>query len=424
MLKAPNRKNVFRTLVSCALVLGLLLASVTIATAAEEKKKRNKKNFILSEQTGKKMLKVGQYAQDEDYESALEVLDTLTRRRHMKAHDKAMVYMNRGMILASLERFPEATESMEIALEQNALPDATMEQLKFNLAQLQMANSNFTRAIELLEDWFQGRENPGPGPHFLITAAYLQTEQFAKALPHARAAVAESKEPSEQYLQFLLASEFQNGNLVETLEVLKRLTTHFPRKAYYLQLAYGYANMGDEENALAMMELLRAQGWLEKNDEYVGLAQRYLLHELPFMASDVMREGFEASVVEETSKNYELYASALLNAREYDKALPPLRKAAEMAEDGELYVRLAQVYLEVENWPSAREALERALERGSLRDEGTAHLLVGISNFNEKRFKSAETAFRLAAEQEKTKESATKWLEHVERALGEVESGG
>jgi tetratricopeptide (TPR) repeat protein len=421
MLSQLNQKKGFRLLVALIVAFGLLAGA---ADGAEKKKKRNKKNFILSEQTAKKMMKVGKYMQDEDFESALGVLETLTRRRRMKAHDKAVVFQMRGFALAALERYPEAAASFETSVEQNALPEGTMHSLKFNLAQLQMANGNFARAIELLEEWFEEEEKPGAQAHFAIAASYMQTEAFDKALPHTRLMVKKSKKPVERNLAMLLACEFQNGNLIETLEVLKQLTTLFPRKSYYMQLAYGYANMGEEENALAMMELVRAQGWLDKNAEFVGLAQRYLMHELPYMASDVMQTGFSEGVVEETSKNYELYASALLNAREYDKALPPLTKAAELAEDGELYVRLAQVYLEVENWKQARESLEKALSRGDLRDPGTAHLLVGISNFNEKRFKSARSAFRLAAEEEKTADSATKWLEHVERELGFIESGG
>ena len=411
------------------LTLRLLLAGVLalclVAGAAEgaEKEKKRKKNYILSETTARKMLKVGELAQEDDYKAALEILDTLANRSRMKAHDKAVVYQNQGLMLAALERYPEATVSLELALEQDALPYSTMEQLRYNLAQLQMANENFARAIELLVEWFENAENPNVMAHFLLTAAYAQTDQFDKALPHARAMVEKSEHPAEQHLGLLLACEYQNGNLIETLEVLKRLTSMYPRKNYFMQLAYGYANMGEDEKALAMMELANAQGWIEKNDEYVNLAQRYLMHELPYQASEVMQTGFDKGIIEASSKNYELLASALLHAREYDKALPPLSKAAEMSEDGELYVRLAQVYLEVEDWTKARKALESAVERGGLRDPGTAQLLIGISNFNEERFESARSAFLIAAKSKKTKESATKWLKHVEREIGGGEPG-
>ena len=135
-----------------------------------------------------------------------------------------------------------------------------------------------------------------------------------------------------------------------------------------------------------------------------------------------MRKGLADGVVESNSENLELYANSLLHAREYSAAIQPLAEAAELSDSGDLYIRLAQVHLEVENWKKARLALQSAIEKGGLRDEGTAHLLLGISNFNEKRFLSARTAFLSAAEEEKTADSAGKWLKHVNRAIRDKEN--
>jgi tetratricopeptide (TPR) repeat protein len=211
--------------------------------------------------------------------------------------------------------------------------------------------------------------------------------------------------------------EYQNGNIPETLEVLKTLVTLFPKKDYYMQLAFGYSNFGEEEKALAMLELAYQLDYLNKERELTQLTQRYLYHELPWPAAKIMAKGLEDGTVETTSKNLELYANSLLHAREYTEAIVPLTEAADLAEEGDLYVRLAQVHLEIEDWRKARKALESAIEKGSLRDLGSAQLLLGVSNYNEKRFKSAKIAFLAAAEEEKSADSARKWLKHVNRAI-------
>ncbi len=412
-----------RILVCLALTGGLLLGLAGDSEAAK-KKRRSKKNYVLSELTGRKLLKVGDLAGAEKYEEALSILDTLTRRRKLKAHDKAVVYQNHGLMLAALARYGEAAKSFEVALEQDALPEATTESIWYDLAQLHMSQENYSRGAELLEQWFETAENPGSQAYFLLTVAYVQQEQFEKALPHARKMVEKAKEPKQNFFQLLLATEYQNGNLPEALEVLKKLVTLFPRKDYYMQLAYGYSNQGEQQKALATLELANTQGWLDKNNEFVGLAQRYLYQNLPYQAARVIETGLERKVVEPTSENYELLATALLHAREYDRALIPLERAAKMSDDGNLYVRLAQVYLEVENWPLARTALESALDKGDLRDPGSTQLLLGISNFNEKRYPSASTAFQLALEDEKVADSARKWLKHVQRKLDEAGDEG
>jgi len=76
----------------------------------------------------------------------------------------------------------------------------------------------------------------------------------------------------------------------------------------------------------------------------------------------------------------------------------------------------------VEDWRKARKALESGIEKGNLRDVGSAQLLLGISNYNEKRFRSARTAFLAAAEEEKSASSAIKWLKYVDRALRDQEN--
>ena len=218
-------------------------------------------------------------------------------------------------------------------------------------------------------------------------------------------------------MQLLLAVEFQNGNIPESLAVLEKLVVLFPRKNYYMQLAYGYSNLGEEDKALALLEMAYEQGWLVKERELTNLAQRYLFNGIPYRAAQLMQRGIEQKKIEETSKAYELLANSLLYAREYDAALGPLTKAAELAENGNLYVRLEQVYLEVENWKSARKALEAGIAKGKLRDRGNAELLLGISNFNQKRYKSARSAFELAMKDEKVADSARKWLMQVDRAV-------
>jgi tetratricopeptide (TPR) repeat protein len=413
-----------------ATLIGMVLLIFSLAIGgpalAAKKKKSSRKNFIPSETTARKLLKVFELADEEKYQQALDVLEPLTRKKKLKKYDKAKVYETRGYMFAALERYDDARKSFEKALEQDYLPDASIESLKYGLAQLYLADptpENLDRSIALLNEWFENAENPGYQPHFLLAAAYAQQDAWDKALPHARLAVEKAEtqgKVTEQFYGLLLAMEFQNGNLMESLEVLKILATRYPKKQYYMQLAYAYSNMGDDDRAMATLQLAYSLDLLDRDREFSQLAQRLLFAEVPWQAAKVMMAGFEKGVLEETADNYELLANSLLHAREYDKALEPLSKAAEMSEDGDLYIRLAQVHLEIENWKDARTALEAAIDKGDLREESRAQLLLGISNFNEKRYKSARRAFNLALKGDNTADSARKWLKHVDRADAEA----
>jgi tetratricopeptide (TPR) repeat protein len=390
-------------------VLGLAVP-VPAARAAE------RKNFVLSETIGKRLLRVAELAEEEKYAEAVEILEPLTQKSRLKKYDRAQIFQTYGLMLAAVERYADATQALETALAIDYLPDTSMQSLKYNLAQLYMAEENFPRAIELLEDWMRNEESPNAQAEFLIAAAYAQTDDWDKALPHARRSVELSDEPVEQRLRMLLAVEFTLDHAEESQKVLKELVTYFPQKTYFIQLAATYSSKGDESRALAVLELADQQGFLDQEREILQLVQRYMYNDLPWPAARSLQRGLDAGTVEPTSKNLEMLASAYLAAREYDKALQPLAKAAELAEDGNLYVRLAQVYLEVEDWTSARKALDQAIAKGGLKNPGNAHLLRGISNFNDDRLDSARKAFNDALADEDTAENARKWIEVVDRA--------
>ena len=422
MSRHLTQKKIFRVLVAALLAFSFSLVGPDMADAAEKKKSRSRKNFVPSQQVGKKLLKIQELAEADDFAGALEILEPLSKKTRLKKFDKATVYQMMGYMLGAQERYDDALDAFEVALAVDYLPDSAMQQLKYNLGQLYLGQENYDRAIELFEEWLEGAEKPDAQAHFMITIAYAGKEDWASALDHARISVGLSTTPVENRLRLLLAVEYQNGNIPETLAVLKTLATLFPKKDYYMQLAFGYSNFGEEENALAMLELAYSQDFLDKERDLTQLTQRYLYHSLPWPAAKVMRKGLADGIVESNSENLELYANSLLHAREYGEAIAPLAEAADLSEDGDLYIRLAQVHLEVENWKKARRALEAAIEKGGLRDEGTAHLLLGISNFNEERFLSARTAFLTAAEEEKTADSAGKWLKHVNRAIRNKEN--
>ena len=100
--------------------------------------------------------------------------------------------------------------------------------------------------------------------------------------------------------------------------------------------------------------------------------------------------------------------------REVDnRALEPLTKAANGSEDGELFVRLAQIRIEREEWAPCVSALRKALGKSGLRDPGQAHLLSGICQTRAKNWDGARDAFARAKRHNKTAEQATQWLAHV-----------
>jgi tetratricopeptide (TPR) repeat protein len=273
----------------------------------------------------------------------------------------------------------------------------------------------YERSINNFKIWFKYSENPNPTAYYMLAMAYYQSGDPKKAIGPARTAVEMTETPRQGWLQLLLALYMEQKEYKKAVPLLEDLVSRFPKKAYWIQLAAVYSELGRDLDSLAAQQLAHAQGLLTTDRELTRLAQLFLFNDLPFSAAQVMQTGLDEGLIENKSANWRLLGDAWLSAREYEKALGPLHNAAELSDDGDLYVRLGQVYIQREEWDKAVETLGQALGKGSLKDVGNAHLLIGIANYNRKKIGAARTSFAKARDSETTKESADRWLKHIER---------
>ncbi len=413
----------FRRLWLAVFAIGLLLGpSVGGAKDKESRREKPKPQTRRIESTGKFAFKRLERAQkalaDGKPGEALVALNELKARlEKLSEHEKAMMWQTFGYAYSSQERYPQAIGAFEKCLELEGLPPQSLINLRYNLAQLYLVEENFPKAIEHFEIWFKSAENPTADAHYMMAAAYTQAERPREALPYAKKAVAKASAPKEPWLQLLLSLHFRFEQYGDATGVLKKLIARFPKKQYWIQLAAAYTELDDKKKALATMELAEAQGFLSSRNEVRNLVQLYLYNDIPFRAAVLLEKAIGDGRLANDAKTQELLANTWLHAREREKATGPLERAAEMSDNGNLYVRLGQVHVAEERWGPARSALSKALSKGGLRDAGNVHLLLGIANASESRWEPARKAFSAARKYDKSAKSASQWLAHIDEEL-------
>ena len=85
-----------------------------------------------------------------------------------------------------------------------------------------------------------------------------------------------------------------------------------------------------------------------------------------------------------------------------------------MHENGDTFVRLAEVQLQRQEWAGAADALQKALSKGGLKDTGNTQLLMGIALYSNKQPKEARNWFEKAATHDKQKTQAQAWIKHID----------
>ena len=394
-----------RTLRRAALAAAVIAACATLPALAA---------YLLSQQVYDVVTAAAEQADAGEHEAARDKLKRFAARRSLNPYERAVIEQQLGAIASAGGDYSAAASHFEAAMAADGLPRAFIAQLRYNAAQVYLALERASDAARLLEALFDGDDEPPPEAYFSMALARHLLGHDEQALDWAERGLRAHPSPAENHYALASSLNLQLERWARARELLEQIIRLFPAKAiYWRQLVAASLSMDDEEQALVASELGYRRGVLREGGDVLRLARLYLYHEFPHKAARLLERSLDDGVVEAATDNYELLASAWINAREHARAVAPLQKAAQRADNGELFLRLARLWVEDEDWPRARKSLERALERGGLDDEPGARLLNGIVLAKLERNAEAKVEFRYCLGFKSTSNEARGWLEYL-----------
>jgi tetratricopeptide (TPR) repeat protein len=433
MIRSPHRA-VFAGVLSIALLLPVSSLSAesdsSLANEADEepldlaelREEREKQVLRMGvrDLTAKRMTAAIEFLEENQDAEARAKLESMNLRR-LNGYERALIYRLIAYACFGTEDFECAVDNFQKAIAEAALPLDEEVSVRFNVVQLYGALEEWRKVIETLHVWFRYVEEPNPLAYYLLAISHFQLEEYEVAIAPAVRAIELSAEPREGWLQLLVALHLQLLDYENAVPVLEQLVTLFPKKQYWVQLSLLYGARDDYETAFSIQQLAYAQGLLTEDSELRRLARSYLYHQLPEPAARILEKELAADRIESDREVLELLGNSWIAAREFGNAVEPLRKAAMLSDDGKLYLRLAQVHVQREEWKEAASLLQKALEKGGLNDPGKAHVLLGICYFSDDQPGRARSAFVRAQSHDSTREEAKAWIEHIRRetSLGE-----
>ena len=280
---------------------------------------------------------------------------------------------------------------------------------------------DYEGALEVIRELMAVIPEPSADVLMIEGQALFQLARYEEALVPIKTAIEmyreQGQKPKENWLLLLRVIYFEQKDYENMLEVVKELIVYYPKDTYILVLAGIYSELGDTKKQLALTEVLYEKGYLHNSSQIVNLANLYLLHGLPYKAATVLEEEMGKDIIESTERNLRLLSQAWYTAREDEKSIPPLERAAQISEDGELYMRLAQSHINLENWSAAAEAARQGIRLGGLKRPDQAQILLGMALFNQKRLEQARTAFQAASRDERSARAAVQWINYVDSEI-------
>lgn len=414
---AAKRITIFAAAVLSLTGAALLLPLTATSAQAQDAKSRpapRKAKGSMTESGFRQIEKVQKLIVEGKNDEALakinEVIEKLSG-----AYDKAIALQTKGYILAGTNKYKEAIKVFEECLATDAFPQQAWEQMLLNIAQLYAASDMHEKAITSLQRYFDEAYGTINAEAYILMASLLaEKKRYSEALPFVDKALAQVSNPKESWLQLKLAVHFELKQYAQCAEVLIRLIALAPVKEdYWKQLSSVLFEIKNDKDSLAVLALAERQGFINEEKEFRNLANVYLLMDIPYKAGQLLQRGIDGKQVPADEKALQTLSDSWIMAREYSSAEKSLRQLAELANKGDNWFRLAQVYVEQENWTKALDTLEKAQTRPGLTKEGEVAFLAGVAAFNIKDNKRARENLQRALKHEETRKNATDWLAHI-----------
>jgi tetratricopeptide (TPR) repeat protein len=412
----------FKSKLIGAVFCGVLLAGLSGQVLAQDGNERKTKETVaMSQQVYEQLSEIQELIEGKDYASAQRAIDELKNRKGLSDYERAQIYNINGYSYFLQERYPDAIKAYDQVLATPGLPEALLLSTLKTKAQLHFTEEDYEAALKVVRQLLAAIPEPSADVLMIEGQALFQLGRYDDALVPIKSAIDMYREqgqiPRENWLLLLRVIYFEQKEYELMIDVVKELVAYYPKDTYILTLAGIYSELGDTKKQLALTEVLYEKGMLNTSSHITNLANLYLLHGLPYKAAALLDKEMKTNIVESNERNLRLLSQAWYQAREDEKAIPPLERAAEMTNDGELYIRLAQANLNLENWSEAASAVEKGLKAGGLKRNDTANIMLGMALFNQKRLEQARRAFERAASDSRSQRAATQWIAYVDSEM-------
>ena len=355
-------------LLSALLVLQFVLLNLptsaggAVAIAQEEEKDskrpfKGKKVQKLSASIGKIVNRANELLAEGNNAGARAEIDKAAAKPDLTPYDIAQIYSFYGFLNFEAERYKTAISDFNRVLQQPELPEALKQQAYRALAQLSFVTEDFDGALRYADGYLK-EVGPDATMYVVKGTAYYEKGQYNNMIAPIQSAIdmtrAAGGQTKEMWWQLLRVAHWENKNYRKVKDVMEVLVSNWPKKEYWLQLSAVYSELDDEVRQLAAYEAAYDQGMLESGNELLTLGQLMMQGGAPYKGAKVISSGFESGKIERNVRNLRTLAQAWQMAAEDQKAIAPLKSAAGLSSDGELYARLARSHLNLSQYRGLR----------------------------------------------------------------------
>lgn len=286
-------------------------------------------------------------------------------------YDRSLAAQISGNAAYDMDDRAGAMASLQQAIDFNGLDNNAHYSSMFMLAQLMIAEGREVEGLAMLDRFMEETKSTDPQHLILKGNTLYNLERYEEAAVATRAAIEASPDPDPMWTQLLMGIHLELDQPDEAMRIAEQLAARDPsNKRSQLNLATVYLQNDRMDRAAAVLEQVRSSGQLESPEEYRQLYATYLnMDGRESEAIAVIEEGLSKGILKPSYEVYVALGQSYYFSKNDAKAIEAYQKAAPLDEDGETYLNLARVLWQADRIGEAKQAAQRALDKGISKPE-------------------------------------------------------
>lgn len=367
----------------CAVVL-MFFSGFAVAAKKQDAKDeypnatRKDPGVDMSSREQRDLGKATDLVNDGKTDEALPLIQKILANEKIKPYAEAFAEQLLGRVYWDTEKDLEAIEATSKAIALDALPNSAHFSLMYQLAQMQVQAEKYEEALVTLDRFEKETGKTDAEQWALRGNIYYRLDRFQDAIDTMKKALAASNEPKENWNQILMASLFELDQYDEAATIVKaQLAKHPADLKLIKQLATIYINGDKYPQAIEVLSSAKNQGLITNAEDYMQLAKLYANADKPADAASTLKDGITKGVLQESLEVNRLLGDVCTQAEDDACAIDAYTKASAQATDGNVDYQLGYMLFYSDRGAEAKTALQRAIQRGGLKQEGEAYVLLG-----------------------------------------------
>lgn len=348
----------------------------------------------------------------------LELRDMYDRGRLNDAEELSMwnFYSN---FAALAENYEDAIiyQELILAMDEDALAPDKREAALMLLGQLKFAVEDYSGSIDAYLQYLDMAFEVDISVYQRIGFAYYSIEDFRNSLNYILEFMDQTRAQGEEVDKGTYDLARSLNTLLEDLDSALQLTREMivlfndPADWEFMVNVLGALERFDEQ--AQFIYALNEFGFVDNEGQIVNLSGQLFNTEYYWGAAKILRQGLDEGLLDNDEDSWSRLAQSYQLAREDEMAVEPYITAAEMSADGELYSRLSSIYINLNQFEDAVVALENAFDKGGLDREDQAYLRQARALLELNRHDEGIAAARLAANDERSEDTAATWVRYL-----------